>query len=490
MMFDKLKQLSKDTGVYGISTIGGRVLTFLLVPFYTHVFDTKQFGIFSTLYSFIGILNVIMLYGMDSAYLKFASNPVIGDDKDNFSTPYLSVLYIGILFSALIIVAKSYIYSLLDVPSEYSYLIYYIVGILFIDAVSVIPFISLRLEHKAKKFSLFKTINIFINIFLNLFLIIKLKWGIEAVFFSNLVASLSSLLLLFPDVVKKLKAKINIVLLKRLLKFGLPYFPAGIAAMLIQGVDRPIINHLTNIETAGLYSANYKLGIFMMLFVNMFQYAWQPFFLQNASEKNAKELFSKVLTYFTLASSFILVVLSLFVDDIVRIKIFGHSIIYQSYLSGLNIVPVVLFGYMFLGIYTIFTAGIFIKEKSIYVPVITIIGAVVNIGFNFLLIPLIGIMGAALATLFAYFIMAVIYFFVTQKFYKINYEYSKLAKIFFALFSVTAVYYIQLFGKHLNLVNKFLILLLFIILLMIFNVGREEFNFLKKRFLNRKIKSI
>ena len=489
MMFDKLKQLTKDTGVYGISTIGGRVLTFLLVPFYTHVFDTRQFGIFSTLYSFIGVLNVLMLYGMDAAYLKFASDPVVGDEKDNFSTPYLSVLTVGIAVSAIIILSKSYIYSILDIPTNYFYLVYYIGGILLLDAVTVIPFITLRLERKAKKFALFKTINILTNVLLNIFLIVKLRWGIEAVFFSNLLASLSSFILLMPMVVKKIRAKINFELLKRLLKFGLPYFPAGIAAMLIQGVDRPIINHLTNLETAGLYSANYKLGIFMMLFVNMFQYAWQPFFLQNAKEENAKELFSKVLTYFTLAGSFILVVLSLFIDDVVNIKIFGHSIIHQSYLSGLNIVPAVLFGYMFLGIYTIFTAGIFIKEKSIYVPIITIIGAAVNIGLNFWLIPVIGIMGAALATLAAYFVMAVIYFFVTQKFYKIDYEYSKILKIFSSLAVVAVIYYLQLTGGQLNLLNKFLILLLFIILLMIFNVGREEFIFLRNRFIKRKIKN-
>ncbi|MHB9013620.1 MAG: lipopolysaccharide biosynthesis protein, partial [Ignavibacteriaceae bacterium] len=122
-------------------------------------------------------------------------------------------------------------------------------------------------------------------------------------------------------------------------------------------------------------------------------------------------------------------------------------------------------------------------------PIITIIGAAVNIGLNFWLIPVIGIMGAALATLAAYFVMAVIYFFVTQKFYKIDYEYSKILKIFSSLAVVATIYYLQLTGGQLNLLNKFLILLLFIILLMIFNVGREEMTFLKNRFIKRKIKN-
>ena len=481
-MFDKLKQLTKDTAVYGISTIIGRFLTFLLVPFYTNVFTPFDYGVVSNLYIFIAIFNVVLIYGMDAAYLKFASNIVVGDDKDNFSTPYLSVLGVAALLSLLMISFKASIYSVLDIPDGFYKLIYYVAPILFLDAICVIPFIKLRLERQAKKFALFKTLNILVNVFLNLFLILKLKWGIEAVFFSNLVASATSFVLVFPSVVKNLRLKINKTLLKRLLKFGLPYLPAGLAGMLIQGIDRPILTHLTDLGTAGLYSANYKLGIFMMLFVNMFQYAWQPFFLQTAQEKDAKNIFSKVLTYFTLAASFVLVIVSLFVADIAQISIHGHTIIGREYLSGLIIVPVILLGYLFNGLYVIFTAGIYIKEKSIYVPIMMIIGASVNVGINYWLIPSWGIMGAALATLAAYFVMAVGYFFVTQNIYKINYEYSKIAKIFISIIIVAAIYYTQLLGGHLNILNEFLMLLLFIILLAIFNVGKEEILFLRKRY--------
>ncbi len=482
MMFEKLKQLTKDTGIYGISTIVGRFLTFLLTPFYTHVFSTHDFGVFTNLYVFIGIFNVIFIYGMDAAYLKFASNPEIGDKKDNFSTPYLFVFGSGIILGGIIFLLRQPIYGALDIPSSDFTLMNYVIGILFIDTLNVVPYLTLRLESKAKKFSAFKLINITVNVLLNLFLILKLKMGIEAVFLSNLAATCASFILLIPTVKANLRFKINTALLKRLLKFGLPYLPAGLAAMMIQSIDRPILSHLTNLSTSGLYSANYKLGIFMMLFVNMFQYAWQPFFLQNAKEKNAKDIFAKVLTYFTLAASLVLVVISLFISDLAKISIYHHTIIGASYLSGLVIVPVVLFGYMFLGIYTVFTVGIFIEEKSIYVPFITVIGAAINIGVNFWLIPVMGIMGAALATLAAYFAMAVIYFFVTQSFYKINYEYGKIGKIFISITVAAAIYYAQYAGGFLTLINKFLILLLFIIMLLIFNIGKEEFIFLRNRF--------
>ena len=484
-MYEKLKQLTKDTAVYGISTIVGRFLTFLLVPFYTNVFSPSDYGVVSNLYIFIAIFNVVLIYGMDAAFLKFGSNIIIGDEKDNFSTPYLSVFGVSVILSSLILTLKAPIYAVLDIPSKFYPLIFYVAGILFIDSLCVLPFIKLRLERKAKKFALFKIISILVNVGLNLYLILKLKWGIEAIFFSNLAASAVSFILVFPSVLNYLRFKIHKELLQRLLKFGLPYMPAGLAAMLIQGIDRPILTHLTNLSVTGLYSANYKLGIFMLLFVNMFQYAWQPFFLQTAQEKDAKNIFSKVLTYFTLAAAFILVLVSLFIGDIARISIYGHTIIGKEYLGGLIIVPIILLSYLFSGLYGIFTAGIYIEEKSIYVPIMTGIGAVVNVGLNFWMIPMWGIMGAAFATLASYFIMALGYFVITQKIYKINYEYGKIAKIFVSLFIVALLYYIQLVGGHLNLLNEFLMFLLFVILLGIFNIGTEEILYLRKHYLKK-----
>ncbi len=368
-MFDKLKQLSKETAIYGVSTMVGRFLTFLLVPLYTNIFPPAEYGIVNNLYALIAIMNIFFIYGMDAAYLKFASTdePELG--KDKFSTPYISVFLVALTFGISLILLRNSFGKLLDIPSGYYHLIIYVALILFFDAISSLPFIKLRIERKAKKFAAYKIINILINVTLNLILILKLKWGIEAILISNAVASFSSLILLSPTIIKSLKLDVFSFYLKRLLKFGLPYLPAGFAVMLIQVIDVPILTYLTDFKTVGIYKASYRLGIFMMLFVNMFQYAWQPFFLQESKEKNAKEVFSKVLTYFTIIGSVILIVLSLFIDDVVKIQIFGRSIIGSAYWSGLPIVPIILFGYLFNGIYVIFTAGIYITEKSIYFPI-------------------------------------------------------------------------------------------------------------------------
>ena len=480
-MFQKLKELSKDTAIYGISTMVGRFLTFLLVPLYTNVFIESDYGVVSNIYIFIAIMNIVFVYGMDSSYLKFASKIKIGDEKDNFSTPYLSVVIIGIILFCLILILKPQLAVILNIPQNYFYLFNYAAVILLVDALGVIPFIKLRIERKASKFATFKIINICVNVGLNLYLILILKLNIEAIFIANIGASAITYLLLFPSVIQNLRFKINSDLLKSLLKFGLPYFPAGLGAILIQGIDRPILGHLTDLSTVGVYSANYKLGIFMMLFVSMFQFAWQPFFLQNEDEKNAKELFSKVFTYFALVGSVVLVLISLFISDLVKINIFGHSIIGSAYWGGLHIVPVILCGYLFYGFYVVFTAGIYIKEKSIYIPFITLGGAVINIVSNFVLIPLIGIMGAAFSTLISYLFMSVALYFVTQKFYNIKYEFLRVGKIFWGISVIAFIYYWNLDKGGLVLIYKFLLAVLFIIYIMIFVVDKQEIRVLKEK---------
>ncbi len=485
-MFDKLKQLSKDTAVYGISTMFGRFLNFILVPFYTNIFLPSEYGIITNIYAFISLLNIFFIYGMDSAYLKFAALPVEETPvKKTFSTSFNSVFIVSILLGSALILFRENIMTLLGVPAGYHYLMNFVVPILILDALAVLPFIELRLEKKSKRFALFKILNIVINVSFNLILILLLKWGIEAVLISNLIASAATLFLVMPVIAEKYNFNIKIKLLTKLLKFGLPYLPAGLGAMIIQVIDRPILEKLTDLKTLGIYQANYKLGIFMMLFVSMFQYAWQPFFLEESKQKNAKDIFSKVLSYFTIAGSIILVVITLFINNIVSINIAGKYLIHPNYWSGLSIVPIILFSYLFYGFYIIFTAGIYIKEKSIYVPLITGLGAVVNIAANFLLIPKYNIMGAAFATLASYFSMSIAFYFVTQQIYRIEYEFLRMFKILSAVIVTGILYYILYFGGILNFLYKIILLSAFILYLIKFVIYKSELITLKKNILKQ-----
>jgi O-antigen/teichoic acid export membrane protein len=299
--------------------------------------------------------------------------------------------------------------------------------------------------------------------------------GIEAIFIANIVASLFSFVMLLPEIIKSLNWNIDKEILNKLIKFGLPYLPGSVAAMIVQVIDRPVVLALTDEKTLGIYQANYKLGIFMMLFVSMFQQAWQPFFLNNAKEKNAKELFSKILTLFVLMSSLIWIFLTLFVEDFARFEFLpGKSIIGKDYLSGIIIVPIILLGYLFNGMYYNFQAGIYIEEKTKYFPYVTFSGALVNVAVNMLLIPIMGIMGAAIATLASYIIMAGGLYYFSQKYYRIEYESAKIARLLSLVLISCGVYYYLYFEFGITLLQKFVFLLVFLILLIFLKIIQKD----------------
>lgn len=473
-MLTKIKELFKDTAVYGISTIIGRFLGFILVPFYTHYLSEADFGIYSNIYAYIAFFNIIYIYGMDAAFLKYSSIAESDKKKDVFSTAYWIVFLTSFFLSAIIIVFKTPFVFLMQVPNKYNYFIWYVVFILFFDTLVLVPFANLRLKRKAGTFVFIKMSFIIINIALILVFILKYKYGIDAIFLSNLLASFITFLMVLPEILRNIKFKIDKTELKKMLKFGLPYLPASLSATVVQVIDRPILTAITNDAVVGIYTANYKLGIFMMLFVSMFQYAWQPFFLLNAKEKNAKEIFSKILTLFVLAASIIWVIVTLFVDNFAKLKI-GHStIIAEPYWSGLTIVPIILLAYVFHGMYVNFNAGIYIEEKTKYLPYITFLGAAINILANLILIPFFSLFGAAVATLLSYLAMSVSIYFTTQKFYKINYEIGKISKIFTLIISVGAIYYYFYFNNLLSITNKFIVIIFYFIMLYILKVINKK----------------
>lgn len=468
-MIEKLKELTKDTALYGISTIVGRFLGFILVPFYTNVFNPDEFGIQSYIYAFLAFANIIYIYGMDAAFMKYATDEG-ADKKAAFSTGFIAVTFTTLLFSLSLLAANSWLIESADLVS-YTPIFYYVLGILILDTFTLIPFSNLRLERKAAKFATIKIINIIINVGLNFLLILVYKYGIEAIFISNLAASLFSFIAVMPNILENLKWRVDSKYLKKMLFFGITYLPASVASMIVQVVDVPIIRELTNESTLGIYRANYKLGIFMMLFVAMFHYAWQPFFLTNAKETNAKQIFSKVLSLFLIFTSLMWVVLSLFIDNLAGIEFLpGRSLIGPQYLGGTFIVPIILLAYIFHGLYINFIAGIYLEDKTKYLPGITGVGAAVNILSNISLVPVLGILGGAISTLISYVIMAIGIFVVSQKFYKINYEYDIIIKVLAIILTISGFYYYFYYSEILDFYTKFGLLIFYIIAMFGFRV--------------------
>jgi len=481
-MFDKLKRLGAETAIYGISTVLGRFLNFLLIPFYTNVLSTGEYGVVAYLYAYIAFLMVVYGYGMESAFFKFASTLELGDRKQTFSTPFASVLFTSCIFSLLIDSSSGKIAEVLEIGSGNAILVQLAAWILFFDAISVIPFASLRLDRKPLRFALIRLISVIVNVALNVAFLLYLHSGIIGIFVSGLISSALTFVLLLPTIFTNFSFQYLPGIHRELLKFGLPYLPSGLSWMVIQVIDRPILRALTDDSTVGIYQANYKLGIFMLLLVNMFDYAWRPFFLTHAYEEGAKRMFARVLTYFSLASAFVVLLLSLFIEDLVKVQLFGRYIIHPNYWGGLSIVPVILLAHVFSGVYIIFTPGIYIEKKSYHLPYIVGIGAVINIVLNYLLIPPLGMMGAAYATLLSFLSMAVALYLVVQRFYRVEYELGRVAKIALSLAVVMILYFA---GKYfltgaLFVVVKLSLVMAFISLMAVFRLfERDEIEFFK-----------
>ena len=473
-MREKLKLLGTDTAIYGVSTIVGRFLSFLLTPIYANLLAPGDLGTVATLYAYIAFLNVVYGYGMETAYFKYAATGEVGDARQNFSVPFLSVLLSSLAFSYVLAMNAVPAAALARIPDPDGSLVRYAAVILALDAAAVIPFAALRRERKAWTFAAIRIAGITLNVGLNLWFLLALGWGVEGIFVSNVLSSAFVLALLIPTIVRRLDVRWHGGLYAALLRFGLPNVPAGIATMMIQVIDRPILEALTDRATVGIYQANYRLGIFMMLVVSTFDFAWRPFFLSHSSDPDAKPLFARVLTYYTLLMAAVFLTLSFFLEDIVRIPMFwGRSILPEAYWGGLPIVPVVLLAYVFLGMSGNIVAGIYIEKKTTRLPPITFLGAAVNIIANLLLIPVLGIMGAALATLLSYMIMGVVTYIVSQRIYPVEYELARIGKIAVATATVFVVW-LLIRDFPLALLWKSVLLLAFVVLMMLLRFFRPS----------------
>jgi len=478
-MLEKIKTLSKDTLIYGTSTIIGRFLGFFLVPIYTNKFIPEEYGIIAIIYAYIAILNVFFSVGLESGYMKFSSTLEIGREKENFSNPFILLFSNSFVFALILFLFSDSLTYVFQIDEKYSILIRYTSLILFFDAIVLIQFAYLRLHNKAKTFAFIKITNIVINILLNLILIFYFEMGIEAVFISNLIASVITFIMLIPVLAKNFVFQINKDLIKQVMKFSIPIIPAGIAANIVHTISRPILKYLTDDSVVGIYQASFRLGILMMLIVSMFEFAWRPFFLNNAKDPNAKQIFSKVLTLFIIFTSFVFLTASVFIEDIVKLKLpFNVYLIGKAYWDGLSIVPVILFSYLLYGIYINFMAGIYIEKKTKYLPLITGAGAIANIVFNFILIPNFSYMGAAIATLVSYLIMLLGIYFVSQKHYPVNYEYKKIGTIFLLLGVITVLYYYSITIVLVPWYLKIIFPMSFLLLISLFRI--INFSSLKK----------
>lgn len=417
-MLKDIKTLGKESLIYGLSTVLARLLNFVLLPFYTHYLLPSQYGIVASVFSYIAFLNIIYHYGMDQAYMRYYS-----EKEKTFPIALLSLSFTGIIFTLILALFAPFWATVSAIGSDWSKIVYYAAAILLFDTLTIIPFADLRMSHRPLRFVFVKTVNIAINVILNVYFLKYRGLGVESVFMANILSSALSALLLIPEYLKY-KFCFDKSILRKLFSFALPLLPAGLGSMTVQVLDRPIMLSLTDPASVGIYQANYRLGIFMMLIVNMFDQAWRPFFIERANRPDAPLIFAKVFNYFVIGGLFIWLFFSLFIADVVKFQIFGITLIEASYWGGLKIVPIVLFAYLINGVYINMLAPIIIAKTTKQIMNITLAGAAVSIVGNLMFIKYFGIIGAAWVLLISYAVMAAMVYYKGKKYFAIPYNFK------------------------------------------------------------------
>lgn len=443
-MLHKLRSLASDTAVYGISTIVGRFLSFLLTPLYLNYLAPSEFGEVALLYSYIAFVNIFFSFGMESAFFKFFSFESAEENKRVFSNAFWSVAIVSGALTMLVCFTSGAVARGLDITLG-NVFIQYAVLIAFFDAVALLPFAALRMQRRSKRFALTKFTVIAVNLAANLVFVAWMHLGVAGIFYAGLASSVLGVVLLLGELRSFLVPRLDKQLLHAMAAFGLPTLPASFAAIVLQIADRPILQSIAGAETVGMYQAAYKLGIPMMMAVTVFEYAWKPFFLQQYREPGARVLFSRVLTYFTLLCAGVFLAAGLFIEYVGLLPFVGGRFIPAQYMESLGIIPIILGAYYFLGVFTNLTAGVYLRKRTKYLPLITGAAAASNIVLNYALDPYYGMWGAAWATLGAYAVSALLMYCLTRKIYPIRYEWGRITAIvlctvgvFFALQYATA----------------------------------------------------
>ena len=395
------KNLFKQTLIYGIATVLPRMLSFLLVRLYTDYLPNKEYGEVSVIFSYLVFFNVVLSYGMETAFFRFYNTEE--NKKKVISTATISLFWSTIGFLVLFLLFRKDLAIWSKINVEY---VVFTIWILALDALAIIPFSKIRAESRPIKYAVIKILNVVINLLLNIFFLAFLpNWAastdnmfiqtiyhedfqIGYIFVSNLIASLFTLVFVLPDYFK-IKWQFDVDLWKRMMQYGLPILVAGIAFAINEHFDKILLDWMqVDMADIGAYSACYKIGMFMVLFRTAYTLGIEPFFFSHAKNENAPQTYATITKYFVIFGSFICLGVIVFAD-ILKLILVNN----QSYWSAMNIVPLIVLANFFLGIYTNLSVWYKLIDKTRIGAYISIVVAIVTLILYLILITLISYMG-------------------------------------------------------------------------------------------------
>ena len=441
-----VKSLAKDTAIYGVSSIVGRFLNWCLVPLYTFKFAQAEYGVVTYVYTIVALALIVLTYGMETGFFRFANHERYKDPMEVYSTSLISLASSSTFFLVLVFIFLDPISVAMKCGGHTSYVAMMAVTIA-LDAFTAIPFCYLRYARRPLRFASLKLINIACNIGLNIFFILICPWlweqtpgwiawfydpdfGIGYIFLANLIASALMLVLLLPEL-RGFPYLFNKRLLREMLRYSWPLLVLGLAGIMNQSVDKLLLPELLAdkadaMTQLGIYGANYKIAIVMVMFIQAFRFAYEPFIFAKSKERGE----DKLQSYRDAMKYFVIFAMAIFLFVMFYLDVLKHFIA-PSYFSGLRVVPLIMIAEFFFGIFFNLSLWYKLTDKTIWGTWFSLMGLAVVVALNIILVPRMGYMGCAWASLGCYGTMMAVSYFVGRAKYPIGYNVPRLALYFF-----------------------------------------------------------
>ena len=423
-------------------------MNFILVPLHVTALSTVGYSVNTTFFVWAAFFNVILTYGMETAFFRFFSN---SDKKQQvFSTAFISLTITTIFFFLIVFLFRDYLIELVDLSPKYFNML---LAILALDTLVVVPFAYLRASNRPIIFAGIKIFNIVIVVLVNFFFLwlvpdypslvpdfIVDRYSttdqVQYIFLANLLASGVTFLILLPYFFRS-KIEFQFGIFKQMWKYGWPIMIAGIAFVINEMLDKILLKEMISEDIMGAYAGCYKLAIFMTIFVQAFRMGAEPFFFNHSKNENAKQTYANILNYFVIFGSFILLVMVVFLD-LFKVLIIPNP----DYWVTISVVPIILLANLFLGIYHNLAVWYKLTDRTKAGMYISIIGALITIVMNIILIPVIGFMASAYTTLAAYGAMMLISFYFGRKYYPVPYNLKSISLYLLLAIGLSAVSFI------------------------------------------------
>ena len=443
----EMKSLAKDTAIYGLSSIIGKFLNYLLVPLYTYVLArTDDYGIVTNLYAWTALLLVLLTYGMETGFFRFANREEY-DAKSVYKTAYWMLFTTSAVFSLLVFVFQQPLATALGYADHAEFVAMMFVTVA-VDAFASIPFAYLRNQKRPILFAALKLLFVVLNIAFNiLFLVVLGKNDVFYVFLSNMLATAIQTLCLLPFTMPK-GGRFDGVALKQMLRYSLPLLVLGVAGIMNQTLDRILFPYLYTGDDAqaqlGIYGACFKVAMIMMMFTQAFRYAYEPFVFSKHKDRHSIEAYADAMKYYIIFSYLILLGVIFYLD------IFRY-IVSSAYWEGLKIVPVVLWTYVFQGVYFNLSFWYKLTDETKWGAYFSLIGLVITLVLQIVGVPLIGYWASCGSSLICYFVIMVLSYVIGQKKAPIPYDLKRIGLYTVITLALLAVYYAVRLNTSLNM---------------------------------------